>query len=126
MLTVAVPNHGVLRSPTPRRHWVWPALLLGVAGVWSRLGGGGARDGLSTEVVVLPVAAALLLGAAVLHLRGRRADATRPESGSDTKAPDPGAVLVFFALLVGVLPLAADVTTGGLWRAVIVFAVAAG
>lgn len=114
VLVVAVSPDGLFGSVSPRRHLGWAALLLAVGGLWLGLDRAGTE---ALEPYVLPVAAALLVLAALIRRFGR---VDRVQAASSVAG-----VLVLAGLLVAILPLALIAGTGSLLRPLVVGAVSA-
>jgi hypothetical protein len=106
-LILAASHDGLFASTSPRKQLGWLALVLATSGLWMRLDG---ERVAALEAYVLPVAAVLLLVSAAIarSARGR-------ETSSHT-AP----FIALGGLLVAILPLAADASTGAAVRAYIV------
>ncbi|HEU4807701.1 MAG TPA: hypothetical protein VFT01_05515, partial [Homoserinimonas sp.] len=114
LLLIAVSTDGLFASSSPRRHLGWPALALATAGLWWRL----SSDRIEAlEPYVLPLAAALLLIAYLIHRAAARTEA--PSGGRAAPA------VALSGMLVAILPLAANAMTGELVRALVLFGVSA-
>lgn len=146
LLLAAISAEGLFAALSWRQRLGWAALAFGVAALWMRLSASHVEV---PEAYVLPVVAALLLLAGLLHRYGRDrsahaepAPASGPAalSGRDRRsgsaalsgrAPDrhadPGgpAVLVFAGLLLAAVPLSFAGSTGTLLRPVVVGAAGA-
>jgi len=108
VLPLAVARDGLFASASSRKHFGWLALALAFAGLARALGDRAVTD---PEPYVLPLGAALLL----IAFGAWRADRT-------ASAPP---VIALGALLVMILPVGAEATSGSPARALIVFAVSA-
>ncbi|MET4781505.1 hypothetical protein [Glaciihabitans sp. UYNi722] len=113
-LMLSISADGLFSSTSPRRFVGWLALALAVAGLWWRLFQGRVQ---ALEPFVLPVAGALLLTALLLW----RANRSRANASPSQVAP----FVALGGLLVAILPLALNATTGALPRTIIVGAVSA-
>ncbi|MEX1078816.1 MAG: hypothetical protein WED09_06890 [Homoserinimonas sp.] len=114
VLLIAVGSDGLFASRSTRRHLGWLALVLATAGLWWRL----SSDRVSVlELYVLPLAAALLLVAYLIHRAASRAETPV----ASRAAP----FVVLCGLLIGILPSAANSITGDTMRPLVVFAVSA-
>lgn len=119
-LLLSVSTDGLFSSQSGRRHLGWLALALATAGLWWRLFNDRVE---ALEPYVLPLSAALLVVAALIHRATARAGATAPIG---TTAPGLAASgIALGGFLVGILPLAANSITGDLLRSIIIFAVSA-
>lgn len=108
-LLLAISRDGLFASASPRRLLGWAALALGWVGLWWRLGEDRVRD---LEPYVLPLAGALLLIALLVWKSGRRA-APPTESRA---AP----FIALAGLLVAILPLGSEATSGPELRTMVV------
>jgi hypothetical protein len=106
-LILSIDTDGLFASVSPRRHLGWLAIVLATAGLWWRLG---SQQVTAVEAYVLPVAGVLFVVAALIWRSARRR--ARVSSVSP---------LVFLGgLLVAILPLAADASSGPVARAYLV------
>lgn len=121
-LILAISTDGLFASASRRKHFGWLAILLATAGLWWRLAG----DQVSAlEPYVLPVSGVLLLVAYLIWRAAERA-AGATQSPERSPAPSSAAPLVALGgLLVAILPLAVDATTGDVIRAFVIGAISA-
>ena len=121
-LILAISADGLFASASRRKHFGWLAILLATAGLWWRLAG----DQVSAlEPYVLPVSGILLLVAYLIWRAAERA-AGATQSPERSPAPSSAAPLVALGgLLVAILPLAVDATTGDVMRAFVIGAISA-
>jgi hypothetical protein len=121
-LILAISADGLFASASRRKHFGWLAILLATAGLWWRLAG----DQVSAlEPYVLPVSGVLLL---VAYLIWRAADRAARAMQSPERSPAPSSAAPLVALgglLVAILPLSVDATTGDVVRAFVIGAISA-
>lgn len=114
-LVLAISADGLFASASRRKHFGWLAILLATAGLWWRLAG----DQVSAlESYVLPISGVLLLVAYLIWRAARVPAVEGPMSGA---AP----LIALGGLLVAILPLSADATTGDAVRAFVIGAISA-
>lgn len=117
VLLLAIDNDGLFSSTSRRRHLGWVSLALATSGLWWRLVGNGVTD---LEPYVLPLAGALLIVAVLLERAGSK-NAGKQQHERGRAAP----VVALGGLIVGILPLAVNASSGEPLRAIIIGGVSA-
>ena len=114
VLFLAINQAGLFSATGMRKHFGWLALGLATAGLWWRLAG---DEVTGLEPFVLPLAGALLLIALLVWRAALRIDPPTPSRA----AP----LIALGGLLVAILPIAANSTTGPVTRTIIIAAASA-
>ena len=112
VLLLAIDSDGLFSSSSARRHLGWVSLALATSGLWWRLSESAVKD---LEPYVLPLAGALLVIALLLHRAISKKSQTNPEQRGQA-AP----LVALGGLIVGIVPLAVNATTGTQPRAIII------
>jgi hypothetical protein len=118
-LILAISADGLFASASWRKHFGWLAILLATAGLWWRLAG----DQVSAlEPYVLPVSGVLLL---VAYLIWRAANRAVDQAPLDSPQSGAAPLVALGGLLVAILPLSVNATTGDVVRAFVIGAISA-
>lgn len=117
VLLLAIDRDGLFSSTSRRRHLGWVSLALATGGLWWRLWNNDVTD---LVPYVVPLAGGLFLIALLLeYAKSKASDAPSPQHSR--AAP----VIALGGLIVGILPLAVNASSGVELRAIIIGAVSA-